>query len=238
MKKIFVAMSEVAVGGDSRIANFGIRKTYLEKFSKHGLTPMLMPYVFSKKEIDGLYRECGGVFFAGGADLDARLYGEEPHIKSYGVNREFDEFQLGVLRRTLRDKKPFLGICRGAQVLAVAAGGSLYQHLPDIFPNEEHVVPAYADLGKIKHNVIVSPRSRAFGILKKEKIIANSGHHQAVKNPGTGLKISGWSPAGVAEILEHEDPNYFCFGLQCHPETETGDFEPFFEEFARAVARA
>jgi len=238
MKKIFVPASPVSDGDNPRIANFGIRKTYLEKLSEHGLTPVLVPHVFKKESIDELYKECGGVFFPGGADLDSRLYGERPHLKNYGVNREFDEFQIDILRRTLRYRKPFLGICRGAQILAVAAGGSLYQHLPDVFPREEHNVPSYADLGKIKHEVVVVRDSRAFQILKKEKIIANSGHHQAVKNPGAGLNVSGLSPAGVAEILEHQDPNYFCFGLQCHPEAETGDFEPFFEEFARAVAGA
>lgn len=236
MKKIFVPLSPLPGEADQRSANFGIRGTYLKKLSNYGLAPVLVSYILKKEAVKNLYRECGGVFFPGGADLDAQLYGEEPHPKNYGVNREFDEFQVDILRRALRDKKPFLGICRGAQILAVAAGGSLHQHLPDMFPDEKHNVPVYADLGRVKHEVIISPRSRAFGILKKEKVMVNSGHHQAVKNPGAGLMISGRSPAGVAEILEHEDPDYFCFGLQCHPEAETGDFEPFFEAFARAVA--
>lgn len=236
MKKIFIPLSPFPGEADQKIGNFGIRGTYLEKLSKYGLAPVLVPYILKKETVKNLYRECGGVFFPGGADLDSRLYGEKPHPKNYGVNPELDEFQISILRRTIRDKKPFLGVCRGAQVLAVAAGGSLYQHLPDVFPEEKHNVPFYADLGKVKHEVIISPRSRAFGILKKEKVMVNSGHHQAVKNPGAGLMISGRSPAGVAEILEHEDPNYFCFGLQCHPEAETGDFEPFFAEFAQAVS--
>lgn len=237
MQKVLIPLNPDKPSPDKKITSFIVRETYLKKLEKYNLVPVFVSYIENSERINRLYADCGGVMFMGGVDFNPKFYEEEPHPKTYGINQDFDNLELRILEKVLQDKKPFLGICRGSQALALAAGGSLYQHLPDAFPDEKHESASYEEITtNPKHEVILDKNSKIYKIIGKEKIFTNSGHHQGVKNPGMGIKISGKTPAGVVEIIEHEDPNFFCFGVQSHPELEeNGPLEKIFEWFARSI---
>ncbi len=177
--------------------------------------------------LDGL----DGIMFTGGSDVEPALYGEEPHPTS-SVKPERDRAELMLMRAALAADLPLLGICRGAQLLAVAYGGRLHQHLPDVLGHDNHRPSGGAKFGW--HQVRLKPGSRAHQLLGDE-VPVNSFHHQGVKDPG-GLTPTGWCPDdGLIEAVE--DPaKPFVIGVQWHPE-DTPDLRLFGALVAAAEAR-
>lgn len=153
-----------------------------------------------------------GVVFAGGADLDPRLYGEAPHAETTGIRPERDAAEVPLMRAALERDLPTLGICRGMQVLSVVCGGSLVQHLPDLVGHDGHR-PAAGVFGQ--HDVRLQPGSRAAAILG-ERVRVPSYHHQGLASPGT-LTVTGWAEDGTPEVVEHPD-HRFALGVLWHPE--------------------
>lgn len=224
---------------ERKIPVFGVWLSYLNKINKNKLVPLVLHPFMSKQVIDEVYDLADGVLFSGGSDFDPKLYGKKKHKKTNIAEPQRDKLEIDLLKRTIRDKKPFFGICRGCQALAIASGGTLVQHIPDIVGHNRHSQPegqTYDDLAdKNKHPVTIDRKSRVYKILKKEKIIVNSGHHQAVATVGKNFRITGKSDDGIVEIIEHNDGDYFCFAAQPHPEAEKdGDLEPLFTAFAKA----
>lgn len=219
---------------------FRVRSTYLAKLLKYGLTPILVAPGTPMLFVENLYQECGGVLLLGGADIDPARYGAERHPLTEESIPERDELELFVTKQALNDKKPVLGICRGCQLLNVAAGGTLIQHIES--DEIRHKLPkddsSYAAIKRLSnHRVNITSGGRARSILGKDEILVNSAHHQAVERVGNNFIISGTAPDGIVEIIEHQDPNYFCFGLQSHPEVEeSGHLEPFFKKFAEIIS--
>jgi len=159
-----------------------------------------------------------GIIFTGGSDIDPALYGEQPH----GANRirpQRDRAELLLLRAAIDAQLPLLGICRGMQLMAVAHGGRLHQHLPDILGHHHHRPSSGPKFGE--HRVELTPGSRAHALLG-DAITVNSFHHQGVADPGR-LQASGWCPEDrLIEVVE--DPDLpFALGVQWHPE-DTSDF--------------
>lgn len=218
----------------------GIRATYANKIAHLGMLPVFILPSFPKSMIEYMYQEASGLLFMGGSDIHPQHYGEKLEAHTTSHEPERDLLELLLLRQALQDQKPFLGICRGHQMLAVASGGKLYQHLPAVFPEEDHGLgegAEYEDLlqGR-RHRIIIETDTKLFGIVGEESIETNTAHHQGVKELGSDLLVSAYSEKGVIEAIEHIDQNYFCLGLQCHPEV-LGD-EPLtavFTHFANAV---
>ncbi len=234
MKKVIVPL---AIYQSERIIPiYGIRSTYIQKLIKYNLLPVFVAPVMNRKQIEEVYNFCSGVYFIGGEDFNPSIYGQKKHPKTVVTEGKRDGLEIWLLRKALKDRKPFLGICRGIQALAIADGGSLIQHIPDKFPNENHNRnKSYDDLlTSMKHPVLIEKDSRVYKLINRQKVLVNSYHHQAVDQPGNNLRIVGKSEVGVTEILEHEDRNYFCIGIQSHPEAEKSIFfEKIFQEFAR-----
>jgi putative glutamine amidotransferase len=156
---------------------------------------------------------------AGGADVGAARYGARPHPRT--VDRpERDDGELALAAAALDADLPLLGVCRGAQLLAVACGGTLHQHLPDLVGGERHQ-PAPGVLGAHPARFAAGSRVAAFMGTAAE---INSYHHQAVDDPGK-LVVTGWADDGVVEAVEHPEAA-FVVGVQWHPE-ESGDGRPF-----------
>lgn len=172
-----------------------------------------------------------GIILAGGADVDPVRYGEQPH-PTVRVRPERDAAELVLLRAALEADMPVLGICRGMQLMAVACGGRLHQHLPDVLGHHDHRPSTGAKFGE--HPVVFAPGSRCHALLGDSAIV-NSLHHQGVADPGA-LTPVGWSPEdGLVEALE--DPEHtFVVGVQWHPE-DTTDFRLFAAHVAAAAAR-
>jgi putative glutamine amidotransferase len=170
-----------------------------------------------------------GILFSGGGDVDPAYWGAEPHPQTE-IDPARDTSELMLMKAALDLDLPILGICRGMQVMAVAAGGTLHQHLPDVIGSERHRAapgtdPLAADASAYgRHDVVVKPGSQAYALLGA-RLTVNSFHHQAVDDPGTFTPV-GWCPDDrVVEIME--DPaRSFALGVQWHPE-RTADLRVF-----------
>ena len=173
-------------------------------------------------------RRLDGLLLTGGADIDARLFGQEPHEEAEEPSRVRDRAELALLRTALALDLPVLGVCRGLQLMAVEYGGTLHQHLPDVIGHDGHS-PASGEFAT--HEVMFVDDTLAFGIYGRRAQL-NSHHHQAVAEPGR-LMVSGRAADGVVESAE--DPTKrFLLGVQWHPEV-SGD-EALFGAFVTACA--
>lgn len=169
----------------------------------------------------------------GGGDVDPGLYGEAPHASFSPAEPGRDAFELELTRGALERGLPLLAICRGIQVLNVAAGGSLVQDIPSQVPGAlEHRVSTPPSA--IAHEVWVTPGSALASLmaerLDEDALLVNSRHHQAVARLAPGFVATATAPDGVIEAIEGPDLP-FCLGVQWHPENfwRTGEFRALFE---------
>ncbi|HEY4526180.1 MAG TPA: gamma-glutamyl-gamma-aminobutyrate hydrolase family protein [Candidatus Paceibacterota bacterium] len=242
MLRVLIPLAIKRTIPDDKVPIHFIRETYLTKIFEKGLEPVLVPISTPLKLLRNQYQSCDGVLMTGGGDIDPRLYNKKKHPKTKLDDPRRDKMEIQIVRWAVRDKKPFLGICRGCQVLAVAQGGNLIQHLPDVATVENHGLTeggsAYQDILELKngHRLILENKSAAAKLVGKTRLFVKTAHHQAILKPGRGLRIAGRSPAGVVEIVESVNKNHWCFGIQSHPEAETkGGLEQFFDDFVRAM---
>lgn len=170
-------------------------------------------------------RVIDGLVLAGGADIGPERYGETPGPLT-DTRPDRDAGELPLLRAALDADLPVLGVCRGMQMLAVAYGGRLYQHLPDVLGHDKHR-PAVGLYGS--HGARFLPGSRIAEIMGGDGEV-NSYHHQGVADPG-GLVVTGWADDGLIEAVEDPERR-FVLGVQWHPEGD-GDQRPF-EALVRA----
>lgn len=206
-----------------------VPRWYLDVFGEAGADVLLLPPGTST---DALAR-LDGLVIAGGADVDARLYGELPHETADAPRESRDTSEVALYRGARERDMPFLGICRGAQVMAVAHGGSLHQHLPEITDLEHKRAP----LVFVEHAARLEPTSLIAGIYGSEQIIVNSFHHQAIKEAGD-LVITGWAPDSTVEVVEIPDAR-FALGVQWHPEhpDRRAVDRPLIDRFLEACGR-
>jgi putative glutamine amidotransferase len=160
-----------------------------------------------------------GLLLAGGADIDPERYGAQPHAETQTTFAERDAFELALTRGALARAMPFLGVCRGMQLLNVARGGTLRQHLPEEFGHHEHR-RQIGSFDQADHDVRLAPGSRAAQAAGEELHGTKSHHHQAVGRVGEGLEVTGW--AVMDDLPEAiEDPSLpFALGVQWHPEED------------------
>jgi putative glutamine amidotransferase len=154
-----------------------------------------------------------GLIFSGGSDLDPDLYGQEPHIETTGVVPERDSAELALLRAALERDLPVLAICRGSQILNVALGGDLIQHLPDHVGHNGHKeIPGEFS----EHDVEIEQGTRLSSLLG-DRVPVKSHHHQGFARLGTGLRPSARDEDGSVEALEAPERR-FTLGVLWHPE--------------------
>jgi putative glutamine amidotransferase len=180
------------------------------------LAIVLSPDEAAAGEPDQLLDMLDGLILAGGSDVDPATYGEQPHPETSGTNTERDGFEVALGRAALERDMPVLGICRGMQVLNVACGGTLEQHLPDVMTHR-HTPGAFCD-----HEVVLEPGSLAARAAGAERIAVKSHHHQGVGRVGDGLDVTGRTPGDDAiEAIEARDHD-FALGVLWHPEEDHG----------------
>jgi putative glutamine amidotransferase len=185
---------------------------------------------------------CDGILFTGGGDVDPARYGESPHPSVAGIDEGRDTYELELARAALAADAPVLAICRGLQVLNVAAGGTLIQDIPsEVSGALDHSVKI--PLFGIAHDVWVVRSSRLAGLMREElgsgdTLAVNSRHHQSVRVLAAGLDVTATAPDGVIEAFERP-ASRFCVAVQWHPENfwRSGEFRPLFEGFVAACTR-
>jgi putative glutamine amidotransferase len=207
--------------------------------SAGGLAVMLPPdpvLVEDPGEVLGLL---DGLVLAGGADIDPAAYGEPCHAETVDTVPERDAFEIALVRAAIERGLPVLGICRGMQLINVAYGGTLLQHLPERFGHHEHRRVAGSFDGA-DHEVRLLPGSLVERMVGEQSHATKSHHHQGVDRLGEGLVVSGTSVLdGLPEAIELEpDSNGQCFvlGVQWHPEAD--ETSPIVGALVAAAARA
>jgi putative glutamine amidotransferase len=161
-----------------------------------------------------------GLVLAGGADIDPGSYGAQTHAETVDTVPERDAFEIALTRAAIERNLPVLGICRGMQLINVACGGTLLQHLPDLFDHEEHrrVVGSFDGSD---HDIVLVDGSLAARAAGELRHATKSHHHQGVDQLGEGLSVSGVSTLDdLPEAIELPDKR-FVLGVQWHPEADT-----------------
>lgn len=194
---------------------YNLPDAYTKAVQRNGGTPIILPPLFDIDQ-DQLLNLVDGIIFSGGLDVDPILYGEQPHPKQGYISPLRDTFEFSLAKKAIAGDKPVLGICRGLQVINAAAGGTLIQDIgSQVKDSIKHRQEAETYYGT--HHVTLEKGSRAHEIFGKERILPNSFHHQACRDPAPGFKVTGRADDGVIEVLEIDDPVWkMC--VQWHPE--------------------
>jgi putative glutamine amidotransferase len=223
---IAVAAYRLAPGRVSRWpeGGYGVPGPYLEAVRRAGArTAILAPGEVA--DADDLLDPFDGLLLVGGGDVDPTRYGAELGAHDYAVDPERDAFEIALLQAAERAAVPTLCICRGAQVMNVAYGGTLQQHLPDVDGLLQHGVPV--DDTTAMHDVEPTQGTRLATTTDTPSVLqCSSHHHQGIGAVGEGLTVSGRSSDGLVEAIERETANgRWMLGVQWHPE-ETADTDP------------
>ncbi|HWJ44870.1 MAG TPA: gamma-glutamyl-gamma-aminobutyrate hydrolase family protein [Gaiellaceae bacterium] len=198
-----------------------IPHSYVMSVEEAGGRPLLVPP--SEDGVDETLDALDGIVFSGGSDLDPEHYDAVAHPETFGIHPERDRSELELMRAALERDMPVLGICRGIQVMNVARGGDLHQHLPEIVGHEGH---KHDPPGRfVDHDVTIEPETK-LGQILGERHPVKSHHHQGLDAVGEGLRVSAHAEDGSVEGIE--DPSRrFALGVLWHP--EAGENKKLFE---------
>lgn len=198
-----------------------MNQRYYRAVSSVGGVPWMVPLLDDDAEaLRCMYEQLDGVFIAGGIDMDPATYGAERHGMTGRSDPARDGVEMLFTRWALEDGKPMFGVCRGAQVLNVVCGGTLYQDIADDLPtaarHDFFPTDGFAR-DYLAHSIHVAAGSRLRGAFGSSDVMVNSMHHQSVRELGRGLRITAHAPDGVIEAIEGEG-DAWSVGVQWHPE--------------------
>ncbi len=238
MKEPLIGITTSHLQSSTGVLHTSIPEAYSQALAQAGALPVLIPLGLPAPALLGLLARLDGVLFAGGGDVHPRRYGAEHLPLSTDINEERDRVELILLENLLTARRPFLGICRGLQLINVGLGGTLYQDIlasrPDALSHQH--IPGNPR-SYLAHPVQVLPGTRLEAVLGCQTARVNSLHHQGVDRLAPRLKASALAPDGLIEAFELED---YPFGLavQWHPEWLTGQAEmnQIFRAFVAAAA--
>lgn len=221
------------------LARSAVVQLYVDVVSAAGGAPVLLPIGLDRESLRSLYGLLDGLLLPGGDDVAPERYRHERHPMLGAVDENRDDLELTLTSWALTDNLPVLGICRGIQVLAVAAGGSLYQDIPSEW--EGQMAHDVREFGRnhLSHNVTVRDGTQLCRAIGCTATRVNSFHHQSVRDVPEGFIVSATSPDGIVEGIESLDLR-FAVGVQCHPEGMWDSSAPHFAGLFRsfvAVAR-
>lgn len=203
-----------------------------------GGLPLIVPIV-DEEDIPALCERLDGLIVTGGGDINPTLYGEEPHLKLGAVYPGSDQYEKELILAFLKLDKPFIGMCRGLQMLNISLGGTNYQDLESQFEGTLYQHKQMALRTHRTHSVQLEEGSQLLDIMKEKSFHVNSFHHQGVKDVSSKLKVAARAADGLVEALESDD-HQFVMGIQWHPEefAAQGDEASIrlFDEFVKQCA--
>lgn len=194
-----------------------LMQSYVNALIQAGGVPILIPSLIAEDGWEALYTRLDGILFSGGGDIDLRYSPGDPHPRIDDVDLARDAIELKMAQAAASDGKPFLGICRGCQVVNVALGGDLYTHIPDQLPGAlDHSYPGNMRTVLV-HEVKIEEGTHTAKLLGEPIVKVNSLHHQGLKEIAPSLRIAGHAPDGLVEAIELAD-HPFGLAVQWHPE--------------------
>ncbi len=231
MKPLIGITSRSSRDADSH-PTLSLQNTYIHAISQAGGVPFALPSILSEDQLNDLYPKLGGIVFSGGGDLDPATFGGSLHSSVSSVDSVRDVTEIFLARTAMNDGKPMLGICRGAQLINVALGGTLYTHLPDQLKNGLDHNPGSSRTALV-HPVNVDETSSAAELFGCTLLNVNSLHHQGIKDLAPDMHAIGHAPDGLIEMVEIKG-HPFAWAVQWHPEWLL-DQEPMRRFFARFI---
>ena len=215
-----------------------VNAAYLRAVEQAGGVPVLLAPQLSPTTRDALWSRLDGLVLTGGGDVEPARFGQPPHPKTALVSGERDALEIELVDRALRDDVPMFAICRGLQVLNVALGGTVHQHVPDVFG--ERIQHSQSDKrDAATHDVKLQTEGTRLGtIVGGSELRVNSFHHQAIDRLGRDLRDVGWAPDNLIEAVEHADRRRFVVAVQWHPEELVGQDRAARALFAAVVEAA
>ena len=212
-----------------------VQHSYVNAVTGAGGVAIPIPCNLPEEILMDLYARLDGILFSGGGDISLDYFEGDAHPRIDGVDPMRDSAELALLRSAAEGGKPMLGICRGAQLMNVALGGTLYTHLRDQFPNAlDHDYPGNLRRTLV-HSVQVDETSRATEIFGETLLNVNSLHHQGLKDIAPALKVVGRSSDGLVEVVEMPEHPY-ALAVQWHPEWLTD--QPSMQRLFRSLVEA
>jgi putative glutamine amidotransferase len=202
-----------------------LNSAYAEAVQWAGGVPVLLPATLDARRQDELMDNLQGLVLTGGGDIDPSLYGEPAHPETKGISARRDNFEREIIRRALERRMPILAICRGMQMLNVALGGTLYQHVPQAFGDtvQHDQVAAGLPRHELVHPVEVRAGTLLGNIVGSGAVGVNSMHHQGVRSLGMHLVPVARAADGLIEAVEAPALGPFVMGVQWHPEELIAD---------------
>ncbi|MBL8806467.1 MAG: gamma-glutamyl-gamma-aminobutyrate hydrolase family protein [Rhodospirillales bacterium] len=233
--RIGITLDSEPAGGWSKMPWYALRQNYCGAVAAAGGLPLPLPHEpdLAAAYLDGL----DGLLVTGGAfDVDPALFGDATKHSTVKTKDRRTAFEFAMVKGAIERDMPLLGICGGEQLLNVVLGGTLHQHVPDMFPDGlAHEQPnPRTEPG---HDVEIVPGTLLHRTVGATRMSVNSAHHQAVKDVGPGVVVNAKAPDGVIEGIEHK-ARRFCLGVEWHPEysIDPGD-DRIFAAFVKAAAR-
>jgi putative glutamine amidotransferase len=227
---ICAAIEQARWGAWDREAHLSAR-SYTDRVHDAGGLALLLP--ITEREPEELLDLVDGLLLAGGADIDPSAYGAPRHPCTVDTKPRRDAFEIALSRAAIERDLPVLGICRGMQLLNVALGGTLIQHLPDDLGHTDHR-RTLGSFDNSDHDVRVAPGTLAARVIGESPHKTYSHHHQAVDVLGEGLVATGWATIDdLVEVVELPGPR-FVLGVQWHPEVD--DTSPVIAALVEAAA--
>src|SRR4026207_294 len=227
----------IGITTNHSINNYGqplvlLQQSYVKAIMQAGGVPVLIPSLVATDGWDALYARLDGILFSGGGDIGLEHFPGVPHPRIDDVDLARDSVELNLVQAAASGGKPFLGICRGCQVVNVALGGTLFTHIPDQLPNAlDHDYPGHKRTF-LGHDVKIEEGTRLADIYGEPIIKVNSLHHQGLKDIASSLRVTGYSSDGLVESVELPD-HPFGVAVQWHPEwlTEQESTRNLFRKF-------
>jgi putative glutamine amidotransferase len=223
------AYSQQARWGSWDLPAVLLPRRYADMVAAGGGQPVLLP---PQPGVASLLARLDGLVLSGGGDVDPARYGADRDPATDPANQGRDDAEIELARQAIEAGMPLLGICRGLQVVNVALGGTLHQHLPDLVGHDGHSPEPH---GYGSHKVSVAAGSRLAGVLGRTEAAVPTHHHQAVGRLGDGLIPTAWADDDTVEGVELDEPASFMMAVQWHP--EAGDDLSLFTAVAVAAEK-
>lgn len=234
-KKPIIGITGSYVKRNDHMEGVYVHHDYHQSVVANGGIPIVLPFINPEVTLETLTL-CDGIILSGGEDVDPQFYGQDPHPNLGHTLRERDLVEFTVVEYAIKHNIPILAICRGAQLLNVALGGTLIQDIPSQVKEPiQHTQTV--ERRRDTHWVKVSEDSKLIHIFGKDQIRVNSLHHQAIDIVAKDLRVVALSSDGIIEAVEYIGSSTFTIGVQWHPESmarTNSSMNNLFKEFIKS----